>query len=77
MHGLIFAELKRFVVTNLGGEAWNKVVKDAGLESKVYLPTQVYDDSEIVRAHGGRIWCESPGRDQGSTFAIETPRASN
>src|SRR5688572_2143729 len=49
MHGMIFAELKRYVVTKYGGETWNKLVQDAGLGGKVYLPTQVYDDSEVNR----------------------------
>jgi signal transduction histidine kinase len=28
---------------------------------------------EIVSAHGGRIWAESAGRGQGSTFTIALP----
>jgi signal transduction histidine kinase len=27
----------------------------------------------ILEAHGGRVWCESPGRGQGSTFAFQIP----
>ena len=30
----------------------------------------------IVRAHGGRIWAQSRGRDQGATFHVELPLAS-
>jgi two-component system CheB/CheR fusion protein len=29
----------------------------------------------LVREHGGRIWAESPGRNQGATFHIELPLA--
>ena len=29
----------------------------------------------LVREHGGRIWGESPGRDQGATFHVELPLA--
>lgn len=31
--------------------------------------------SQIVTHHGGRIFAESPGRGQGSTFTLEVPRA--
>jgi signal transduction histidine kinase len=30
----------------------------------------------VVRAHNGRVWAESPGRDQGATFIIALPLAS-
>lgn len=49
MHGLLFAELKRFVVARLGPDAWNKLLAEAGLGSKLYLPTQAYSDEELVR----------------------------
>lgn len=49
MHGLLFAELKKYVVTKLGPEAWNKLLTEAGLESKIYLPNQVYTDDELVK----------------------------
>lgn len=47
MHGIIFAELKKFVVAKFGGEAWNGLVAKAGLPNKIFLPNQVYDDKEI------------------------------
>jgi len=30
----------------------------------------------VVRAHSGRVWAESAGRDQGATFTIAVPLAS-
>jgi signal transduction histidine kinase len=27
----------------------------------------------VVRAHSGRVWAESAGRDQGATFTIAVP----
>ena len=30
----------------------------------------------LTEAHGGRIWAESPGPDQGSTFTFTLPVAS-
>jgi signal transduction histidine kinase len=29
----------------------------------------------MIEAHGGRIWADSPGLDQGSTFTITIPIA--
>lgn len=49
MHGLIFSELKKFVVAQLGADAWNKLLTEAGLGSKLYLPTQAYSDEELGR----------------------------
>ncbi|MHB8587188.1 MAG: sensor histidine kinase [Thermoplasmatota archaeon] len=31
----------------------------------------LYLSRAIIEAHGGKIWCESPGIDQGTTFVIE------
>lgn len=33
----------------------------------------LYLARQIVEAHGGRIWADSPGPGQGSTFAVELP----
>jgi predicted hydrocarbon binding protein len=48
MHGLIYSELKRFVVSSYGAEAWNGILKDAGMPGKVFMPTQVYDDEALT-----------------------------
>ena len=33
----------------------------------------LYAAREIVKAHKGKIWAESKGRNQGSTFYVELP----
>ena len=33
----------------------------------------LYFSNSIVAAHGGRMWAESPGRGQGSTFCFTLP----
>lgn len=48
MHGIIHAELQRFVQQNYGHEAWHAMLKRAGLEAEVYTPLQAYPDSHIV-----------------------------
>src|ERR1041385_4989680 len=49
MHGLLFSELKKFVVSKLGADSWNKLLVEAGLASKIYMPNQTYSDEELVR----------------------------
>lgn len=49
MHGLVFAELKKFVITGLGADAWNRLVAATGNADRVYLPSQVYKDEELMK----------------------------
>lgn len=48
MHGLIFAELQKYVDTNLGGDTWNKLLEESGIGFKMYTPLQEYPDQEAV-----------------------------
>jgi len=48
MHGIIFAELKKFVVAKHGGKTWNDLLQAAGLPDKIFVPNQTYPDSELV-----------------------------
>ncbi|NUP07796.1 MAG: heme NO-binding domain-containing protein [Polyangiaceae bacterium] len=49
MHGMIFVELKRFVVATLGSPAWNQIAARAGVGSRLLLPSETYPDEELVR----------------------------
>jgi hypothetical protein len=48
MHGIIFSELKKYVDTKLGGEAWGGLLQEAGLKMKLYMPIHTYPDQEAV-----------------------------
>ena len=48
MHGIVFSELQKFVVSKHGYPGWKAVTEKAGLAHKVYVPAGQYADSEIV-----------------------------
>lgn len=48
MHGIIFAELKKYVDHKLGGEAWHSLLREAGMEGRLFLPVHEYPDAEAV-----------------------------
>jgi heme-NO-binding protein len=48
MHGLIFAELKKFADERLGATVWPELLRQAGLPNRMYLPIQQYPDAEAV-----------------------------
>ncbi|MBC8038477.1 MAG: heme NO-binding domain-containing protein [Rhizobiales bacterium] len=48
MHGIIHSELKKFVETKHGANAWKAVLQEAGFENKVYLSNTVYADEEAI-----------------------------
>jgi len=48
MHGIIHSELKKFVETRHGADAWKAVLEEAGFSNKVYLPNTTYADQEAV-----------------------------
>lgn len=47
MHGIIFAEFRRFVETELGPESWSPLVAEAGLPANVYQVAQQFPDAEF------------------------------
>ncbi len=48
MHGIIHAELKKYVVARLGAAAWNTLVEDAGLTGRIFQPNKAYDDADAT-----------------------------
>ncbi len=48
MHGIVFVELQKFVVSKHGYPGWKAVAEKAGLAHKVYLAAGQYPDSEIT-----------------------------
>ena len=48
MHGIIHAELKKYVETNHGPEAWRAILDKAGLGNKIYMAVSTYEDAEAV-----------------------------
>jgi predicted hydrocarbon binding protein len=49
MHGIIFSQLKTFVIEGHGDGVWKQICSGAGLPNKLYLATSVYPDDEITR----------------------------
>ncbi|NUO64423.1 MAG: heme NO-binding domain-containing protein [Gemmatimonadaceae bacterium] len=47
MHGVIFAQLKKYADTKVGGDAWNHMRTAAGLGSRAYFSVQKYPDEEL------------------------------
>jgi hypothetical protein len=48
MHGIVFTELQKFVISKHGYEGWSGLLDKAGLGQKIYLPAGEYPDSEIA-----------------------------
>ncbi len=52
MHGLIFAELKKYSETKLGANGWHTLLKEAGLPGKLYLTVESYPDADVLALLG-------------------------
>src|SRR5215467_15372263 len=48
MHGLIFAELKKYVETKFDSATWDKLLEKAGQKNNLYLSSNVYPDNDIL-----------------------------
>ncbi len=49
MHGVIFAELRKYVKDRLGVPAWDQALVSAGMPGKVFLPFQEYPDEDAFK----------------------------
>jgi predicted hydrocarbon binding protein len=48
MHGIVFAELQKFVGHTLGPQAWPELAADAGLGRPTFLATAAYPDDQLT-----------------------------
>ena len=48
MHGTIFAELQKYVVSKLGEDAWLALKREAGVSRDSYDPLEIYPDAEVA-----------------------------
>jgi len=54
-----FGKIERY------GQGWNVLSEGSGMG--------LYISKELIELHGGKIWAESAGRDQGSKFSLSLP----
>lgn len=47
MHGIVFSLLKSYVGSRHGADAWFTVLKEAGHEGAMFLPTNIYPDEQM------------------------------
>ena len=52
MHGIIFAELKKYVQARHGDDTWKALVQRAGVGNTLYLPIREYPDADVVAIVG-------------------------
>jgi hypothetical protein len=52
MHGIIFAELRKYVQARHGDDTWKGLLQRAGLGGTLYLPIRDYPDAEAVAIVG-------------------------
>ena len=55
MHGIIFAELKKFVDSALGPAAWPAIAADGGAAHVSYLATETYPDEQLIALVGAAV----------------------
>ncbi|MFZ5724299.1 MAG: heme NO-binding domain-containing protein [Pseudomonadota bacterium] len=52
MHGVVFSLLKSYVTEKHNAETWRTLLREAGREDTIYVPTRMYPDEEIVALVG-------------------------
>ncbi len=55
MHGIIFAELKKFADSALGAAAWPAIAAEAGVGQVSYLATETYPDEQLSALVGAAV----------------------
>ncbi len=53
MHGIIFNQLQKYVRDHSGPAAWFTLLGSQQLAKKIYLPTQIYPDEELIALVAG------------------------
>jgi hypothetical protein len=48
MHGVIFSELRKYVEDRLGESAWPKLLEEAGVAGRIFLPVKTYPDEDAL-----------------------------
>lgn len=48
MHGIVFAELQKFVTHVRGANAWGDLLTQAGMKNRIFVPLTAYPDAEIL-----------------------------
>jgi hypothetical protein len=48
MHGLVFAELEKFVTRAHGADTWRQVVSKSGVSSQVFVALGTYPDADLM-----------------------------
>jgi len=72
MHGIVFAELQKFVVSEHGHPGWKAVADKAGMAHKVYLSAGQYPDSEITSLVTAVLYTQGETGMAGALEPIET-----
>lgn len=53
MHGIIFAELEKFVTQGQGPEQWQKVLVEANVPDRVFMAVGTYPDADLMKLVSG------------------------
>lgn len=48
MHGIIHAEIRRYIEHRHGREAWHEALQKAGLEGRIYTTVGTYPDEQLM-----------------------------
>lgn len=63
MHGIIFSQLQKYTLDRSGPSAWLALLDIQGLKKKVYMPTQIYPDEELILLIAGIADSQQKGTD--------------